>query len=53
LGQEHKLYDAEALGREKRKRFLGRQQERGANRIDASKLVIYPAVRRWRQLHLG
>ncbi len=47
LGQEHKLRDAQALGCEKGKWLLGRQQERGDNRIDASKLVTYSTIRRW------
>jgi acetyl-CoA carboxylase alpha subunit len=53
LGQEHELNDAEALGRQKGKRLLGRQEERGADGIDASKLVVDSTMRRWRQLHLG
>jgi hypothetical protein len=53
LGQEHKLRDAEPLGRQKRKRLLHRYQERSDERVKASKLVIDPAFLRRRELGLG
>ena len=40
LGQEHKLQGIEMLGRRKRKRLLGRVQEGGDDRIEASEPVV-------------
>ena len=53
LGQEHKLRDGESLGRQKRKRLLHRQEERGDDSVNAAELIIYSGFARPRLLHLG